>query len=306
VNEEAIVTTVRGRARPRRALLFAPATDRRKLEKAAQLGADGVIIDLEDSVARSRKQEARALAGGAFHEIDFGRSERLLRLNAAGSGFEADDLADCLAWPRLPDAIVLPKVESAKDIRAVSSALLTAERRLSWTPGRVKILAIIETAMGVVRLAEIAAADPRLEALIFGAEDLCGDIGAVRTRAGKEVEYARSAVVLHAAAFRLQALDTPFVHLEDEPGLVQDTRAALELGYTGKLVIHPKQIAPIVQAFTPTQDELAQAQRVVLEHDRHQRDGRGVFTLDGKMIDMPMVRAAERVIARARGAGIIE
>jgi citrate lyase beta subunit len=295
----------RTRGRPRRALIFTPATERRKIEKAASLGADGVIVDLEDSVALSRKEEGRAQGVAALAEVDFGKSERILRLNAEGSGLEEADLAAALAGARLPDAILLPKVERADAVRAVADALTRAERSRALAPGSVKLLAIIETARGVVRLAEIAAAHPRLEALVFGAEDLSGDIGAVRTRAGKEVEVARGLVVLHAAAERLQAIDTPFVHLEDEAGLANETREALEMGYTGKLVIHPRQLAPILAVFTPREDELRAALHLLAEHERHQREGLGVFALDGKMVDMPMVRAAERVIARARGAGLL-
>jgi citrate lyase beta subunit len=292
--------------RPRRALLFVPATDRKKIEKAAGLGADAVILDLEDAVALARKDEARAAAARALDEIDFGPSERLVRLNpVAGPGaLYADDLAATFGAARPPDGYVLPKVEAAEDVLAVARFLERGEARRGAGAGRTKLLAIIETARGVARLAEIAAADPRLEALVFGAEDLCGDMGATRTREGREVFYARSALVLHAAAEHLQAIDTPFVDLADEAGLLAETRDALGLGYTGKLAIHPKQIAPIVAVFTPSAEEIAAAERLLREHERQQQEGRGVFALDGKMVDMPMVRAAERVLARARAAGV--
>jgi citrate lyase beta subunit len=215
--------------RPRRALLFCPGSEREKIEKAARVGADGVILDLEDSVARSKKAEARAIVADALACVDFGASERLVRTNPIGSGLEADDLLVARA-PRPPDAIVLPKVESAADVRHASAALERIESGRGLAPGSIRLLAIIETARGVTRLGEIAASDPRLEALIFGAEDLCGDLGAVRTREGREVLVARSLVVLHAAAERLQAIDTPFVNLADEAGLVADVRAAVEMG----------------------------------------------------------------------------
>src|SRR5207245_6943206 len=172
--------------------------------------------------------------------------------------------------------------------------------------GSIQILALIESAPGVVSLAEIAGSDPRLVALVFGAEDLCGDMGAVRTRAGREVEWARSAVAIHAAARRLQAIDTPFVDLTDEAGLVAETREALTLGYAGKLAIHPKQIAPIQSVFTPTAEEVGRARRLLEEHERQQSGGAGVFVLDGRMVDMPMVRAARAILARARAAGVLD
>lgn len=290
--------------RPRRALLFCPATERHKVEKAAALGADSVILDLEDSVALSLKLEARDGAAAALAEVDFGRSERLVRVNPAASGLLEADIEAVVFAAGPPDGFILPKVESAEDVRAVSSFIAAAERRRGIAAGATRLLAIIETARGIVRLAEIAAADPRLDALIFGAEDLAGDIGATRTREGREVAFARSAVVLHAAAERLAAIDTPFVDLGDEAGLMAETREALHMGYTGKLAIHPKQLAPIVSVFTPTDADLAAAERLLEAHERHQEAGQGVFVLDGKMVDMPMVRAAERVVARARAAGM--
>jgi len=293
-----------GRRRARRALLFCPATERGKIEKAAGLGADGVILDLEDGVAQTRKAEARALAARALADVDFGGAERLVRVNPEGAGLE-DDIRVTGQAPRPPDSYVLPKVESASAIKRLSRRLAAVERRHRLAPGTIRILAIIESASGVVRLAEIAGSDPRLEALVFGAEDLCGDMGAVRTREGREILCARSAVAIHAAARRLQAIDTPFVDLADEAGLVAETREGLSLGYAGKLAIHPKQIAPIQSVFTPTAEEVGRARRLIEEHARQQARGTGVFVLDGRMVDMPMVRAAQAILAPARAAGVL-
>ena len=285
----------------RRALLFCPATERSKLEKAAGLGADSVIIDLEDGVARSRKAEARTAAAHALSEIDFGESERLVRVNPRGSGLE-EDARTTGGARHPPDGYVLPKVESAGEIRAFARRLRGIEQRARLRPGTIRLLAIIETARGVVNLASIAASHPRLEALMFGAEDLCGDMGGVRTREGREVTYARSAVAIHAAAWRLQAIDTPFVDLNDVEGLVAETREALALGYAGKMAIHPRQVDPIQRTLTPPADEVERASRLIAEFERQQEQGAGVFALDGRMIDMPMVRAARSVLARARAA----
>lgn len=288
--------------RVRRALLFMPGDDRRKIEKGAALGADAVILDLEDGVAFGRKQQARAVAAAALAALDFGRSERLVRVNPASSPLWRDDLEAAL--PARPDGIVLPKVESAEDVQITAAALDAAERARGWPPGRLRLLAIIETARGVVNLGAIAAGSPRLDALIFGAEDLAGDLGAVRTPAGEEVLYARSAVVLHARAAGLQAIDTPFVDLNDLDGLAADARRARQMGYDGKLAIHPRQLEPIQAAFTPDAAEIERARRLLAAFAAHQAAGTGVFDLDGKMVDMPMVRAAETVLARARAAGL--
>jgi citrate lyase subunit beta-like protein len=286
---------------PRRALLFCPATERHKLEKAAGLGADAVIIDLEDSVAPSRKADARAGAARALAELDFGRSERLVRVNPRGSGLEEDVRATgSIRTP--PHGYVLPKVGSAAEVKAFASLLAGLERKGRLRPGTIRILAIIETAIGIVRLDAIATSDPRLEALMFGAEDLCGDMGAVRTREGREIAYPRSAVAIHAAARGLQAIDTPFIDIKDTEGLVAETREALALGYSGKLAIHPGQVGPIQETFTPRPEELEEARLLIEEHERQQARGAGVFVLGGRMIDMPMVRAARAVLARGRAA----
>jgi len=288
--------------RRRRALLFCPAIERAKLEKAAGIGADSFILDLEDGVARTRKAEARQAAARALSEIDFGGCERLVRVNPRGSG-QDEDVRSTGGSRRPPDGYVLPKVESAADIRSVARALGGIERRARLRPGSIRILAIIESARGVVNLPSIAAADPRLDALMFGAEDLCGDMGGVRTREGREVAFARSAVAVHAAAWRLQAIDTPYIDLDDVQGLIAETRDALALGYGGKLAVHPRQVEPIQRTFTPHRDEIEQAKRLIEEFEKQEERGAGVFVLDGRMIDMPMVRAARAVLARAASAG---
>jgi citrate lyase beta subunit len=273
-------------------LLFVPGDDPRKSAKAAASGADSVVLDLEDGVAAGRKQAARAAAAASLRSLDFGRSERLVRVNPVGSGLEAADLKAVGA--ARPDGYVIPKVESGNQVRAV--ARLTAR-------APAPLLALIETARGVVRLGEIAAAHPRLEALLFGAEDLAGDVGAARTPGGEEVAWARGAVVTFAAAHGLQAIDAIYPGLEDAEGLRRESLAAARLGYAGKMAIHPDQIAVIASAFTPTDAEVARARRLVEEHARHQAAGAGVFVLEGRMVDWPMVRAAERLLARARAAG---
>jgi citrate lyase beta subunit len=280
--------------RARRTLLFVPADDAAKSRKAAAAGADSVILDLEDGVAADRKAAARQTAFATLRQVDFGRSERLVRINRVGSVLEAADLRTIL--PGRPDGVVIPKVESAAEVRVVA--------RRTAALG-VPLLALIETARGIVHLREIARAHPRLEALLFGAEDLAGDIGAVRTEEGAEIAWARGAVVVVAAAHDLQAIDTIFPDLENEEGLIREARLAARMGYAGKMAIHPGQLPVIADAFTPTDEEIARARRLTEAHARHQASGTGVFVLDGRMVDRPMVRAAERLLARARAAGKI-
>jgi citrate lyase beta subunit len=158
---------------------------------------------------------------------------------------------------------------------------------------------LVESALGVVNLKEIATASPRLEALIFGAEDFASSIGAIRTLDGEEVAYGRAAVVTHAKAFGLQAIDTPYIDLNNLEGLAEASRHALGLGYDGKLAIHPKHVPIILQAFMPSESEIAHAEALVAAHNAHQQSGTGVFAFEGKMVDMPIIRAAEAILARA-------
>jgi citrate lyase beta subunit len=188
-------------------------------------------------------------------------------------------------------------------VRWVSLRLAEAEQEHGWPVGGIVLLALIETALGVVNLKEIASSDPRLQGLIFGAEDLAGDIGAIRTREGWEVFYARSAVVTHAAAFGLQSLDMVYMDLRDIDGLRKESEEAARMAYTGKQIIHPNQVVPVQESFTPSDEAIAHALRVMEANAQNQEAGTGAFTLDGKMVDAPVVRAAERVLERARAAG---
>jgi citrate lyase beta subunit len=287
--------------RARRALLYVPGDSQRKIEKAATLGADSVCLDLEDGVALDRKPQARQTTAAALRTLDFGRSERLVRLNRFGSGLEADDFAQTVDGR--PDGFVIPKVEAAEAVRWLDEQIAAAERARGWPEGSLRIVVMVETARGIVNLKEIASAAERLDALVFGAEDLAGDLGATRTPEAWEVFHARSAVVLHAAGFGLQAIDMVFVDYSDTTGLAREAEAGARLGYAGKQAIHPNQIAPIQQAFTPSEAAVASARRIVEAYEAHTASGVGAFGLDGRMVDMPVVKAAQQVLAKARAAG---
>jgi citrate lyase beta subunit len=280
--------------RPRRCLLFMPGDDLKKIQKGISLGVDSIVMDLEDGVALNRKAEARATIAAALRDLHFGRSERVVRINPIGSGLEQADLDAVL--PQRPDSIMLPKVEHAEHVHWLAEAIADPAIRLS---------AIIETARGVVNLREIAAASDRLDALIFGAEDFAGDLGATRTKSGWEVFYARGAVVTHAVAFGLQAIDTLCIDFDDEAALIEDARFGAQLGFSGKLAIHPKQVGVIQSIFTPSDEQIAQAQQLIQAHAEQQAQGIGAFAFEGKMIDMPAIRAAQQVLAKARAAGKI-
>ncbi len=282
------------------ALLFMPGDSLHKIAKAATLPVHTIIMDLEDGVALNRKDAARVVIVDVLRTLDFGERQRLVRINPVGSGLESADLTAALAGR--PDGLVLPKVESAQQVQWVSKVIAQEEEAQGWPPGSVRLLTIIETALGVMQVREIAQADERNDALLFGAEDLAGDIGATRTAQGWEVFYARSAVVTAAAAYRRQALDAVFTALDDAEGLRRDCEWGRTLGYTGKMAIHPRQVEIIETIFTPTAEATAQAQRLIEAHAQRQATGTGAFSFEGRMVDMPMIRAAEHILARAARA----
>jgi len=279
-----------------------PGDSQRKIEKALTLNADCLCLDLEDGVAQTQKSVARATVRQALDTLDFGRSEKLVRINAVGSGLEAADLAEIIGGR--PQGVVLSKVETASALRWLDDQITAAEVSQRLPPGEIGILAMVETARGVVSLGEICGASPRLRALVFGAEDLASDIGATRTPDAWEVFYARAAVVTWAAAHRLQAIDMVYVDYQNTDDLIREARRGAQMGFAGKQAIHPRQIEPVQAAFTPSPEVIAQAQRIVSAHAANQALGTGAFSLDGKMVDAPVVRAAETVLAKARAAGL--
>jgi len=277
-----------------------PGDDQHKIEKALTFGVDCICMDMEDGVALDRKVEARRVVAAALRELDFGKSEKLARINAVGSGLEKDDIEAVL--PYHPDGIVIPKIESLDQIQWASGKIEAAELANGWPLNSIRLLVDVETAKGILNLKEIAS-HPRLDALIFGAEDFAADIGAIRTPEAWEVFYARSAVVTAAAAYGLGAIDMVTIDFKDIEKVRREAEFGARLGYTGKQIIHPNQVQPVQEAFTPDDEAIAHARRLVEAFEEHQAKGSGAFALDGKMIDMPLVKAAQNVLARAKAAG---
>ena len=284
----------------RRALLYMPGDDRHKIEKAITLDVDCICMDMEDGVAPSHKAEARLTIAGALKELTFGPSEKLVRINAVGSGLETDDIQAVL--PCHPDGIVLPKVDAVEQLQWAGALIETAELSHGWPVNFIRLLADVESARGILHLKEIAS-HPRLDGIIFGGEDFAASIGATRTAGAMELFYARSAVVTASAAYGLQAIDMVNVDFHDLEQLRLEAKFGAQLGYTGKQIIHPAQVQPVQEAFTPGADTIVAARQLVQAFEAAQADGRGAFAMDGRMIDMPLVRAAQNVLARANAAG---
>jgi citrate lyase beta subunit len=278
-----------------------PGNDRNKIEKATTFGVDCICMDLEDGTAINKKAEARAVIAQAMKELKFGNAERCIRINSIGSGFEQDDLAATLATR--PDTIVVPKVESAEQVKWVSEQIESYELNNGLPLGSIRMLVGVETAAGILNLKDIASADKRLEAIIFGAEDYAANIGATRSRNGWEVLYARSAVLNACAAYDLQAIDMVFIDFKDPINLKIESAQGAAMGFSGKQIIHPSQVNPVQEAFTPNDEAIAYAKRVVETFEASQKEGKGAYALDGKMIDMPLLKNAQKVLDRARAAG---
>lgn len=290
-----------------RSLLFVPGDSERKLEKGFGAGADVVIVDLEDSVGAANKAVARAVAAGFISSQ--GReagSAIYVRVNDLSTGLTDDDLAALV--PAKPDGIMLPKSNSGRDVQQLAVKLRVHEAENGLPDGGIRILPIItETASGVLSAASYAGASPRLAGLTWGAEDLSAAIGArsVRDESGRYTDVfrlARTMTILAASAAEVAAIDTVFPDFRDMVAFETECREAERDGFTGKMAIHPAQVPIINAAFTPTAEAVERSQAIV---DAFAAAGYpGVIGIEGKMYDRPHLRLAERLLFRAKAAGI--
>jgi citrate lyase subunit beta/citryl-CoA lyase len=277
----------------RRSVLFSPGDQPDLMRKAPSTGADVVVFDLEDAVAPAGKAAARERVSDTLQEID-PDCEVGVRVNPAGIAADDDLRAILDGAPRL-DSVMLPKVRDAGDVG-------TLARLLDEHGADLPVLALVESAAGVLNAAGIAAADAT-DAVLFGAEDLAADVGATRTAEGTEVLYARQRVVTAAAAAGVDAIDTLHTDFEDTEGLRTDTGRGIRMGYDGRMAIHPRQVGVINDAFTPDPERVAWAERVLEAREAAAAEGQGVFEVDGEMIDAPLVARAERILDRVEAAG---
>jgi citrate lyase subunit beta/citryl-CoA lyase len=284
--------------RPRRSLLFMPGANTRALEKARELPADGLIFDLEDAVAPDAKPAARDAVAAALAQGGYGKRELVLRVNALDTEWGADDLR---AAARMPlDAVLLPKVETAERVRETVTALDRAGAQTGLV-----VWCMIETPRGVLAAAEIAAA-PRVVALVMGTSDLTKDLGALTTPDRLPLLTSLQLVLLAARAHDLVALDGVHLDLADEAGFAAVCAQGRALGFDGKTLIHPKQIAAANAAFAPSADELAQARKIIAAHDAALAAGKGIVVVDGRLIENLHVDAARRTLALATAIAELE
>jgi citrate lyase subunit beta/citryl-CoA lyase len=282
------------RDRFRRSRLYLPGNEPKHFLNAHLHQPDAVILDLEDSVAPTQKDEARLLVRNALRAVDFGQSERMVRINQGERG-----LAD-VGWvvPQNVHVLLIPKVESAEQVRAV-------DERARRAGAECLLMPIIESALGCFNALDIATASPRVVALTLGLEDYTADIGAERTPDGRESLWARQVVVNAARAAGVTPIDSVFSDVADAEGLRQAVAEAKALGFEGKGCIHPRQVSVVHEGFAPSSAEIDRARRIVLAFEEAERSGLGVVALGSKMIDPPVVKRALRVVGTAEVLGIL-
>jgi citrate lyase beta subunit len=276
---------------PRRNLLFVPGTRPDRFAKALAAGPDMVTVDLEDAVIPAHKDDARARSMPLFDGAPPERIERVVRINGMRTAFGLKDLLAIVEHATPPDGVMLPKVESADEVRIVDALLQRAARPVG-------LHVIIESNAGLDQARAIAAACRSIRSLLFGAVDMAAELGSALDFTS--LLYARSRVVHAAASCGLDAIDVPYLDLDDEAGLALECRLVRDLGFTGKAAIHPRQLGPINAAFTPDAARIAYARKVIAAFEAAQD---GLVVVEGKLIELPVVRSARRMLAIAAATG---
>lgn len=293
---------------PRRAVLYVPGNDDRKLQKIPSLAADCIVLDCEDGVALSRKDAARSKIHHMLHTqgIDFTGKDCSVRFNSVESGLCEVDMQEILSAQHLPATVHLPKVDSPEHLTWFADRLKTllATRTVEE---KLRLVIFTESAESLLSLPDICRrgvdlsqdAPFLLDAIVFGSDDFCADIGATRTNEAKELLFARQYVVTVAKAFKLQAIDLVYIDYKDLEGLRHQSEEGAGMGFTGKQVIHPGQVPVVQAAFSPPPHKVEWAAALVEAFEHHQKEGKGAFTFRGNMIDMPLLLQARNILQLA-------
>jgi citrate lyase subunit beta/citryl-CoA lyase len=283
-------------------MLFVPGNQPGMIQSASVLGADSVILDLEDAISLGEKDSARKLVSKALNIWSFKNTEVTVRINPIFSSFGLVDLK--LMLDVEPDALVIPKseVESMKTVAGIINEFEAHQGKQVKT----KLLAIIESASGVEHINEILKTSPRIIGVMFGGEDYTSDMGISRTSGGQEIEYARNRIAIACKVQGIDAIDTPFTDVDDHENLYLDACKAKDLGFSGKAAINPRQISVIHRAFTPEKAQIQYALRVLDAMSLAEKEGKGVFSLDGRMVDAPIIQRARRTVNLAQKLGLVK
>lgn len=281
----------------RRSMLFLPGNTPNIIVNGDALGADNIILDLEDAVSPAEKDAARILVRSAIQSLGFRGVEITVRINSIDTPYWKDDLDEMV--PLRPALIMPTKVGSAADVMAVDDYIASVEKKCGLPDCSVKLIPLIETAAGLENAYGIASASPRVAAIFLGAEDLTADLRCPRTKEGTEIFYARSRMVSAGRAAGVDVYDTPFTDVNDDEGALADACFARSMGFSGKASISPRHVRAINEAFSPTQAEIDYAAEVLEAIRQAKEQGRGAISLRGKMIDAPIVLRARQTIAMA-------
>jgi citrate lyase subunit beta/citryl-CoA lyase len=289
--------------RLRRTMLFMPGNNPGMLLNAAILGADSVILDLEDAVSLTEKDSARILVREAIKNIDYSNVEVVVRVNPMDSQFGVEDVK--VISKVKPDALLVPKADE-EAIKTVDGLLNKIEAEEGFEENSIKIIPLVETAFGLETVYNIIRASKRVAAVLLGGEDLTADLGIKRTKEGEEIFYARNKVAVACRALKVDSIDTPFTDTNDYEGLAADTAKAKSLGMTGKAAINPRQIDTIHSVLAPSDAEIKHALRIIDAMEEAKKEGKGVFSIDGKMVDAPIINRALNTVELARRLGVIK
>lgn len=277
--------------------MYVPGSNSGMLAEAHIYGADSLMFDLEDSISLLEKDSARLLVYNAVKNIDYGDTEIVVRINGLDSPYGRDDIK---AMVRAGvDVIRLPKTETAKDILAVEEIIEETEKEIGSPIGSTKMMAAIESPLGVLNAEEIAKASPRIMGIAIGAEDFVTNMKTKRSPEGIELLYARSQILIAARAAGIYALDTVYSDVNNEEGFRREVELIKQLGFDGKSIINPRQIAPVHEIYAPTEKEIEHSRKVIKAIEEAEEKGLGVISLNGKMIDKPIVERAERILELA-------
>lgn len=264
-------------------------------------GPDSIMLDLEDAVAENQKDAARFSLFHALKEIDYHGVERVVRINGLDTPHWKEDIRVCVAGGA--DTIRIAKTESAADVRTVEEDVLAAEREFSRPEGSTLLMAALESCLGVLNALEICRSSERLIGIALSGGDYTKDLQTTITGTGDELMGARQHMIMAARAAKVQCWDTVFTNLDDMEGFAEETRLIKRMGFDGKSLVNPRQIAVVHEIFTPSEKEVVFAEKVVREIDEKKARGIGVFTVDGKMIDIAFYDGAKRTLAMAKAAG---
>lgn len=289
--------------RLRRTMMFVPGNNPGMMADAHIYGPDSIMLDLEDSVTMAEKDAARLLVYQALKTVDYGNTEMLVRINPLNTPYGKKDIEAVVKAG--VDVIRMPKTETAEEVVEVEREIERVERELGCV-GRTKIMAAIESTLGIVNAYAIATASPRMMGIALGAEDYCANLKAQRTPGGDELRLARETIVVAARAAGIDALDTVYSNLNDMETFRQEVEYIKTLGFDGKSIINPRQIEVINEVFAPKEKEITKARAIIAAIKEAEAKGSGVIALNGKMIDRPVVIRAQRTINLAIASGILK